>query len=274
MLKKVLFALGICSTLIWAQTLKMATTTSTDNTGLLDVLAPQFQNDTGIKLEWVSVGTGNALKLGENCDVSVLLVHSPKVEEEYVKKGFGVDREPVMYNDFVIIGDPFYLETLKGKTLKEVFEFIRANKIPFISRGDKSGTHNKEVAIWKSIGSGVPSKQDQWYKESGQGMLATIQIASENKALTLTDRGTFIKYIANLKGKKGLVIVSEGDDALKNFYSVMAVNPQRCKNTDYQGAMQFIRWITGEKGQSAIKNFKLNGQELFTPNAQNSSHAQ
>ncbi|WP_420806128.1 tungstate ABC transporter substrate-binding protein TupA [Helicobacter pametensis] len=272
-MKKTLLALGIFSSILMAQPLKMATTTSTDNTGLLDDLAPKFQQDTGIQLQWVSVGTGNALKLGENCDVSVLLVHSPKVEENYVKQGFGVDRKAVMYNDFVIIGDPSYLKTFQDKTLKEVFQTIQKNKIPFISRGDKSGTHNKELSIWKSLGGKTPSKQDTWYKESGQGMLATIQIASEQKAITLTDRGTFIKYTANLKGKQGLVLLSQGDDALKNFYSVIAVNPKRCKNVDYQGATRFIEWITGTQGQQAIKDFKLDGQELFTPNAQNQNHA-
>lgn len=267
MLKKYLLALGFCTGLIFAQTLKMATTTSTDNTGLLDVLAPKFQKATGIELQWVSVGTGNALKLGENCDVSVLLVHSPKVEEEYVRNGYGMNRKAVMYNDFVIIGDEKYLKALEGKDLKDVFRFIQEKKIPFISRGDKSGTHNKEIAIWKSIDSKIPDKEDAWYKESGQGMLSTIQIASEQKAITLTDRGTFIKYLSSLKGKKGLVLLSEGDDMLKNFYSVMAVNPKRCPNATYKETLSFIDWITGEEGQKEIRDFKLNDQQLFTPNA-------
>lgn len=267
MLKKIFLASAMFASFALAQTLQMATTTSTDNTGLLDVLAPKFQKDTGIELKWVSVGTGNALKLGQNCDVSVLLVHSPKVEEKYVTDGYGVDRKAVMYNDFVVIGDESYLKDLKGKSLKDAFAYIREHKIPFISRGDKSGTHNKEVGIWKSLEGGVPSKSDVWYKESGQGMLATINIANEQKAITLTDRGTFIKYASALKGKKGLVILIQGDNALKNFYSVMAVNPKRCKNADYKGALAFIDWITGKNGQEAIKNFKLNGKELFTPNA-------
>lgn len=267
MLKKIVFAGAFLAGILSAQTLQMATTTSTDNTGLLDDLAPKFQKDTGIELKWVSVGTGNALKLGQNCDVSVLLVHSPKVEEKYVADGYGVDRKAVMYNDFVIIGDESYLKALQGKSLKDAFAYIKSNKIPFISRGDKSGTHNKEVGIWKSLEGGVPSKDDKWYQESGQGMLATINIANEQKAITLTDRGTFIKYESALKGKKGLVILIEGDNALKNFYSVMAVNPKRCKNADYKGALAFIDWITGKSGQQAIKDFKLNGKELFTPNA-------
>lgn len=267
MLKKCFLIFGFCASLVFAQTLKMATTTSTDNTGLLDVLAPQFQQATGIELQWVSVGTGNALKLGENCDVSVLLVHSPKVEEEYVQNGFGVDRRAVMYNDFVIIGDEKYLQEFQNKDLKTIFETIQNQKLPFISRGDKSGTHNKEISIWKSLNLEVPSQKDTWYKESGQGMLATIQIAGEQNAITLTDRGTFIKYLSNLRGEKGLVLLSEGDDILKNFYSVMAVNPERCPNATYKEALSFADWITSKEGQKAVSDFKLNGQQLFTPNA-------
>lgn len=249
-----------------ASELKMATTTSTDNTGLLDELAPVFKKDSGIELKWVSVGTGNALKLGENCDVSVLLVHSPKVEENYVAKGFGIDRKPVMYNDFIIIGSEKYSNVFKNKTLKEAFKLIRENNINFISRGDKSGTHDREMLVWKEIDGNVPDKQS-WYIQSGQGMLATINIADEKNALTLTDRGTYIKYVASLKGKKPLMILLEGEDVLKNFYSVIAVNPKRCKNADYKGATIFSDWIRSPKVQNLIQNFKIDSQSLFTPDA-------
>ncbi|ANV97799.1 tungsten ABC transporter substrate-binding protein [Helicobacter enhydrae] len=267
MAKFLSIALGFVVFVFGGEPLKMATTTSTDNTGLLDVLAPKFQKATGIELQWVSVGTGNALKLGQNCDVSVLLVHSPKVEEQYVADGYGVDRKAVMYNDFVIIGEEAYLKDLKGKTIQEAFAWIKQHKIPFVSRGDKSGTHNKEVAIWKKVNGSAPSREDSWYQESGQGMLATINIANQKKAITLSDRGTFIKYRTSLKGQKGLVILVEGDDVLKNFYSVMAVNPKRCPKVDYQGAIKFIDWITGKEGQKAIKDFRLQNQQLFIPNA-------
>lgn len=267
-MKKLIAISYLCLGLLSAQTLKMATTTSTDNTGLLDDLAPKFAQDSGINLQWVSVGTGKALKLGENCDVSVLLVHSPKVEEDYVRKGFGVDRKAVMYNDFVVIGNKSYLSDFKGKNLQDAFKLIKQKQIPFISRGDKSGTHNKEVSIWKAIDKGeIPGKEDKWYQESGQGMLSTIQIASEQKAITLTDRGTFIKYSNSPSSNKDLVILIQGDEALKNFYSVMAVNPKRCPNADYKGAMKWIEWLTGTQGQKAIQDFKLKGEQLFTPNA-------
>ncbi|MBE0492352.1 MAG: substrate-binding domain-containing protein [Sulfurospirillum sp.] len=244
----------------------MATTTSTDNTGLLDVLAPMYKQDTGVDLKWVAVGTGNALKLGENCDVSVLFVHSPKVEKEFVAKGFGIDRTPVMFNDFVIIGAPEYKAKFAGKSIAETFKIIQDEKLKFVSRGDKSGTHNKEKNVWKAASGMVPEKES-WYLQAGQGMIATINIAQEQKGLTLTDRGTFIKYESNHKGNPPLVVVFEGDTSLNNFYSVMAVNPQRCTNADYKGARTFIDWIVSDNIQKQIAAFKLLGKQLFTPDA-------
>lgn len=261
---KVLLPLALTASFSLAAELKMATTTSTDDTGLLDVLAPVYKKDTGVDLKWVAVGTGNALKLGENCDVSVVFVHSPGAEEKYVEKGFGIDRTPVMYNDFIIIGAPEYKDKFKDKTTAEVFKTIQDEKIKFVSRGDKSGTDDKEKSVWKSAVGSVPEKQS-WYIEAGQGMIATINIAAEQKGLTLTDRGTYIKYEANFKGNPPLVIVSENDDSLKNFYSVMAVNPKNCENTDYEGAKQFIGWITSDKIQQQIAEFKLLNKQLFTP---------
>lgn len=261
---KVLAPLLLIGSIMHAGELKMATTTSTDNTGLLDILAPEFKKDTGVDLKWVAVGTGNALKLGENCDVSVVFVHSPKAEIDYVEKGFGIDRTPVMFNDFIIIGKPEFKDKFKNKNIEDVFKIIQDEKINFISRGDKSGTDNKEKEVWKSVTGEVPVKQS-WYIEAGQGMIATINIASEQNALTLTDRGTYIKYESNFKGNPPLVIVLEGDDNLKNFYSIMAVNPQRCKNADYDGAKNFINWITSDKIQQQIANFKLLDKQLFTP---------
>ena len=261
---KLLFSLLALSASLFAADLKMATTTSTGDTGLLDVLVPKYKTDTGVDLKWVAVGTGNALKLGENCDVSVVFVHSPKAEKEYVEKGFGIDRTAVMFNDFVIIGTPEMKAKFAGKNISEVFKIIETEQIKFVSRGDKSGTHDKEKAVWASAIGAVPEKQP-WYLEAGQGMIATINIAAEQKGVTLTDRGTFIKYEANHKGNPPLVIVYEGADALKNFYSVMAVNPKRCPNADYEGALTFIKWITSDAIQTEIANFKLLDKQLFYP---------
>jgi len=261
---KVLFSLLALSSLLCAADLKMATTTSTGDTGLLDVLVPKYKADTGVDLKWVAVGTGNALKLGENCDVSVLFVHSPSSEKTYMEKGFGVERTPVMFNDFVVVGTPDMKAKFAGKSISEVFKIIETEKIKFVSRGDKSGTHDKEKGVWNTALGHVPEKQS-WYLEAGQGMIATINIAAEQKGVTLTDRGTYIKYEANHKGNPPLVIVYEGADALKNFYSVIAVNPQRCANTNYKGALQFIEWITTDKIQTEIANFKLLDKQLFYP---------
>lgn len=261
---KVLFSLLALSSLMCAADLKMATTTSTGDTGLLDVLVPKYKADTGVDLKWVAVGTGNALKLGENCDVSVLFVHSPSSEKTYMEKGFGVERTPVMFNDFVLIGTPDMKAKFAGKSLAEAFKIIETEQIKFVSRGDKSGTHDKEKGVWTSALGKVPEKQP-WYLEAGQGMIATINIAAEQKGVTLTDRGTYIKYEANYKGNPPLVIVYEGADALKNFYSVIAVNPGRCANTNYKGALQFIEWITTDKIQTEIANFTLLDKQLFYP---------
>jgi len=261
---KVILSLLALSSLLCAADLKMATTTSTGDTGLLDVLVPKYKADTGVDLKWVAVGTGNALKLGENCDVSVLFVHSPSSEKTYMDKGFGVERTPVMYNDFVLLGTPEMKAKFAGKSISEAFKIIETEQIKFVSRGDKSGTHDKEKGVWKEALGHTPEKQP-WYLEAGQGMIATINMAAEQKGVTLADRGTYIKYEANHKGNPPLVIVYEGADALKNFYSVIAVNPQRCPNTDYKGALKFIEWVTSDKIQTEIANFTLMDKQLFYP---------
>lgn len=246
--------------------LVMATTTSTDNTGLLDAIAPAYKKATGVDIKWTAVGTGNALEMGKNCDVDVLLVHSPKVEKEYVKDGYGIDRTPVMYNDFVLIGDAALKEKFAGKELVEIFKMIKSDGIKFFSRGDKSGTHNKEVAIWKKSIENAPDKES-WYNQTGQGMLNTINITAEQKGVTLTDRGTYIKYAANFGGNPPLVIINEGDDNLKNFYAVISVNPKNCPKADIENATEFRNWLAGDEGQKFIADFKLMDKQLFYPDA-------
>jgi len=248
------------------KTLMMATTTSTDNTGLLDYLAPQFTKATGIELKWTSVGTGKALKMGENCDVDVLLVHAPAAEKAYVEKGFGVNRREIMYNDFVIIGPAGDPAGIKGKSVVEALDAIRSQKAVFASRGDNSGTNKKEIALWKAAGSAVPEKED-WYVQTGQGMLATINIAAERNGYTMTDRGTYIKYEDNLKGNPPLKILVEGDQILLNQYSVIAINPERCPKAQFDLANQFSDWMAGAQAQGLIRDFKLLGKPLFVPNA-------
>ncbi len=249
------------------KTLLMATTTSTDNTGLLDYLAPEFVNATGIELKWTAVGTGKALKLGENCDVDILMVHAPAAEKQYVADGFGIERREVMFNDFVIIGPSSDPAGIKGKAVAQALKTVAAEKAVFVSRGDNSGTHKKELGLWKESGGIMPEKES-WYVQTGQGMLSSINVAAQKNGYILTDRGTFIKYADTHGGNPPLVVVIEGDAGLRNQYSVMLVNPARCTKAQSGLARQFSDWICGARGQKLIADFKLMGKQLFTPNAQ------
>jgi tungstate transport system substrate-binding protein len=249
------------------QTLLMATTTSTDNTGLLDYLAPEFTKATGVELKWTAVGTGKALKLGENCDVDVLMVHAPAAEKKYVADGFGIERREVMFNDFVIIGPASDPAGIKGMAVAGALKKVAAKGAAFISRGDNSGTHKKELGLWKSSGGIMPEKES-WYVQTGQGMLPSINIAEQKNGYILTDRGTFIKYADNHGGNPPLIVIVEGDAGLRNQYSVMLVNPARCPKVQSELARKFNDWICSAAGQKLIADFKLLGKQLFTPNAE------
>lgn len=248
------------------KTLMMATTTSTDNTGLLDYLAPKFQLASDIELKWTATGTGKALKLGENCDVDILMVHAPPAEKSFVSKGYGTNRRETMYNDFVIIGPPEDPAGIKAKSIKVALQTVNSKKAIFVSRGDNSGTHKKELSLWKAADLNVPEKEN-WYIQTGQGMLATINIAAERNGYTMTDRGTYIKYEDNFGGFPPLKIIVEGDAVLLNQYSVISIDKNHCPNVKNKQADLFITWITGADAQAQIKNFKLLGKPLFTPNA-------
>jgi len=250
--------------------LMMATTTSTDNTGLLDYLAPKFMEAAGIELRWTATGTGKALKLGENCDVDILMVHAPSAEKKFVAEGYGADRREIMYNDFVIIGPTADPTGIKGKYIKDALRMLKDAQATFVSRGDNSGTHKKELSLWKTAGLKVPDKED-WYIQTGQGMLTTINISAERNGYTMTDRGTYIKYENNMEGNPLLKILVEGDKSLLNQYSVIAVNPKHCPNVKYGPGKEFIKWITDPEAQQLISDFKLLGKPLFTPNAKKSS---
>jgi len=244
----------------------MATTTSTEDTGLLNVIAPEFKKATGIDLRWTATGTGKALKLGESCDVDVLMVHAPDAEKKFVADGFGINRKEIMYNDFVIIGPAADPAGVKGKSVKDALQAIQTKKANFVSRGDKSGTHMMELDLWKVSGAAVPEKE-AWYAQAGQGMMTTIAIAAEKNGYTLADRGTYIKYENNMKGTPPLKILVEGDLTLLNQYSVIAVNPAKCQKAQVELATKFSNWIAGPEGQKVIKEFKVMGKPLFTPNA-------
>lgn len=245
--------------------LKMATTTSTADTGLLDYLAPIFLQETGWELQWTAVGTGEALKMGENGDVDIVLVHSKASEEEFVAGGFGVERFQVMYNDFVIVGpkDPI----AHNEDAVETFRTILDQKLNFVSRGDDSGTHKKEKKIWKAL-EADPSINPN-YVESGQGMGATLTMADEKNAYCLTDRGTWLKMKNDADVAFQIDIVCEGAKDLLNQYGVIAVNPEKHPEVNIEGANAFIEWICSEQTQSSIATYGVDkyGQALFTPNA-------
>lgn len=245
------------------KTIKMATTTSTEDSGLLDYLLPEFKKDTGYTVNVIAVGTGQAIEMGEAGDVDFILVHSRAAEDKFVEDGFGVDRRDVMYNDFLIIGSEDDPAGIKGgndalTALKKIAE----SKATFISRGDNSGTHKKELSIWKKA---EITPEGEWYLEAGQGMGDTYRMADEKKAYTIIDRATFL---AN-QDKYELVPIVEGDEVLFNPYGVIPLNPEKFPHVDYEGATQFAEWITSDKVQAMIGEFGQDkyGQALFVPDA-------
>jgi tungstate transport system substrate-binding protein len=247
----------LCTGAMAVEHLKLSTTTSTDNSGLLAAILPAFEKQNNCKVDVIAVGTGKALKHAENGDVDVTLVHARSKEDKFVAAGFGVNRRDVMYNDFVIIGPAKDPAGLKGaKTVAEAMAKIAAAKAPFVSRGDDSGTHTMEKSLWKSAG--VAPKGD-WYIEAGRGMGEVITMANERQGYTLTDRATYIAY----KDKIELPIVYQGDENLFNPYGVIAVNPKRHPHVNYDLAMAFIAYLTSNEGQKAIADFKVKGQQLF-----------
>jgi len=241
----------------------MASTTSTENSGLFNYILPLFEKKTGIKVKVVARGTGAAIEIGKRGDADVVFVHAKEQELKAVEEGFFVNRYDVMYNDFVIIGPASDPAKIRGiKSAPKAFYKIAENACPFVSRGDKSGTHTKELEIWKKTG--IEPKRQNWYLEVGQGMEKTQRIANEKQAYTLTDRGTWLAT----KDKLEMIIVLEGDPILFNQYGVMAVNPERYKHVKYKETMEFVNWIISKEGQDAIASFKdKHGNQLFIPNA-------
>ena len=256
----------LVATAAYAETrIRMASTTSTQNSGLFDYLLPIFEKKTGIKIDVVAVGTGASIEIGKRGDADVVFVHAKDLELKAVEEGFFVNRHDVMYNDFVIIGppsDPAKIKWLKSAT--DAFKAIAAAESSFVSRGDKSGTNTKELSLWKKAG--IEPASQKWYLEVGQGMEKTQRIADEKKAYTLTDRGTWLA--TKDKDKLELIIVLEGDPVLFNQYGVMAVNPEKHKHVKFKEAMQFVDWIISKDGQAAVAAYKdKNGNPLFIPNA-------
>ncbi|MEO6196728.1 MAG: substrate-binding domain-containing protein, partial [Dehalococcoidia bacterium] len=242
----------------------LATTTSTQDSGLLDELIPQFEKESGYKVKVIAVGSGQALELAGQGEADVVLAHSPKAEEELETSGGVIEREPVMHNDFVIVGpedDP--AGVADAETAADAMAAIAAAGATFISRGDESGTHTKELGLWEKAG--VDPTGESWYQETGQGMGATLTVASEKDGYTLTDRGTYLALQDDLL----LGVVSEGDAALFNLYHVMVVNPDKHSEVNAEGARAFAAYITSATGQTFIASFGTAeyGEPLFKPDA-------
>jgi tungstate transport system substrate-binding protein len=236
----------------------MATTTSTDQSGLLDILKPAFEKDTGYTLQWVAVGTGQSLKIGEKGDCDVVLVHARGLEDTFMAAGFGLDRKDVMYNDFILLGpanDPAGIA--KAASAVDAFGRIFKTASVFISRGDASGTDVKEKELWKA--SGLAPKGLAWYREIGQGMTQAIQMAEQVGGYTIADRATWLK----VKDKFKLTVLYQGDKDLFNPYGVITVNPAKWPSVNIAGAKAFMDWITGPRGQALIAAYKLGGEQLF-----------
>ena len=239
-------------------------TTSTQNSGLFEHILPQFTKKTGIDVRVVAVGTGQALKNAENGDGDVVLVHSKPDEEKFVADGFGVKRHDVMYNDFVIVGPAADPAKIAGvKDAPEALKKIAEAEAPFASRGDESGTHKTELKLWKDSGIDPKPSSGTWYLETGSGMGATLNTAIGKNAYTLTDRGTWLSF-AN---KSDFKVVVEGDPRLFNQYGVILVNPAKHKNVKAKEGQAFVDWLTGSEGQAAIAGYKIDGEQLFFPNA-------
>lgn len=247
------------------QRLILATTTSTQDSGLLDYILPEFEKETGITVDVVAVGTGQALEMGKNGEADILLVHAKASEEEFVSEGHGLERRDVMYNDYILVGpkdDPAKLKENYGNDIVGALKAIAENKATFVSRGDDSGTHKKELALWKETGI---TPEGDWYLEAGSGMGDVLAMANEELAYTISDRATYL----SMKDTLDLEILVEGDENLFNQYGIIPVNPDKNDKINAEGAQKFMEWLLSDKTQELIGSFGVEefGQPLFTPNA-------
>jgi tungstate transport system substrate-binding protein len=241
----------------------VASTTSTQDSSLFGYLLPIFKEKTGIDVKVVAQGTGQALDTARRGDADVVFVHARSAEEKFLSEGFGVKRYPVMYNDFVLIGLQNDPAGVKGKDIVTALQTIKAKSAPFISRGDRSGTNIAEIELWKDAGIDIAKDKGPWYKEIGQGMGAALNTGSALNAYVLSDRGTWLAF----KNRGDLAILVEGDKRLRNQYGVMLVNPAKRTSVKKDLGQQFINWLISADGQKAIADYKINGEQLFYPNA-------
>jgi tungstate transport system substrate-binding protein len=241
----------------------VASTTSTQDSGLFGYFLPLFKQKTGIDVRVGAQGTGQALDTGRRGDADVVFVHAKAAEEKFIAEGFGVKRHPVMYNDFVLIAPQNDPAGVRGNDIVAALRAIKQKSAPFISRGDRSGTHLAELKLWKDAGIDIAAERGPWYREIGQGMGAALNMASAAEAYVLSDRGTWLSF----RNRGVLAVVVEGDKRLFNQYGVMLVNPAEHPNVKADLGQQFIDWLVSPDGQKAIAGYKINGQQLFYPNA-------
>lgn len=244
--------------------LRLATTTSVNDTGLLDMLSAKLLKEKNIELQWVSVGTGKALTLGKNCDVDIVLTHAPKAEEEVMKTGRLQERTPLMKNYFILVGPSSYKDALVGKDAKVILKEISIQKYPFISRGDDSGTHKKELEIWSL--SGIPKEKllSPWYMETGQGMLQTLLVANEKEGFALTDIATWYKFKDAYPNTR-LIPYTHQDEGLVNIYSTLFVNAKECDKVNDALAREFVAWLLSQPVQQYIAEYTLQNEPVFFP---------
>ena len=241
----------------------VASTTSTEQSGLFGHLLPAFEKASGIKVRVVALGTGQALDMARRGDADVVFVHDKAAEEKFIAEGYGVERKEVMYNDFILIGPKDDAAKATGKDILDGLRKIEAAKAPFVSRGDKSGTHAAELRYWKAAGIDLEAVKGAWYKETGSGMGPALNTASSMNAYLLADRGTWL----NFKNRVDLKILVEGDTRLFNQYGVILVNPAKHAHVKKELGQQFIDWLVSAEGQKAIADYKIGGEQLFFPNA-------
>jgi tungstate transport system substrate-binding protein len=266
------FALALCvgavaayaSAIAEDRSIVVASTTSTQDSGLYGYLLPIFKAKTGIEVKVIAQGTGQALDTARRGDADVVFVHAKPQEEKFIAEGFGVKRFDVMYNDFVLIGPKDDPAGVKGKDIETALKTIQAKAASFVSRGDRSGTHAAELALWKQAGIDITASKGPWYREIGQGMGAALNTASAMNGYVLSDRGTWISF----KNRGDLEIVIEGDKRLFNQYGVMLVNPEKYPSVKKDLGQAFIDWLISPEGQAAIAGYKIDGQQLFFPDAQ------
>ncbi len=258
------FVAGCGPTLAEDRSIVVASTTSTQDSGLFGYLLPIFKAKTGIEVKVIAQGTGQALDTARRGDADVVFVHAKPQEEKFLAEGYGVKRFDVMYNDFVLIGPKSDPAGVKGKDIVTALKTIEAKAAPFVSRGDRSGTHAAELALWKQAGIDIASARGPWYREIGQGMGAALNTASAMNAYVLSDRGTWISF----KNRGDLAIVVEGDKRLFNQYGVMLVNPEKHPSVKKELGQAFVDWVISPEGQAAIAGYKIGGQQLFFPDAE------